>query len=74
MSDHPGEDLLWRAREALGLTQGQVAKAAGVSVSSVSDAELAGMNASLRRLDRYGRAMGLELIVAYRRPDGQLIE
>jgi transcriptional regulator with XRE-family HTH domain len=67
------DGLIRRARRKLGLTQGQVARAAGVGISSVSDAELTS-NPSIAVLARYGRAMGLELCVFYITAAGEVIE
>lgn len=70
---NPGEGLIRRARTARVMTQHQLADAAGVAVSSVSDAERV-LWPSTWILHRYGAAMGLTLVVAYRDTDGSLIE
>jgi transcriptional regulator with XRE-family HTH domain len=66
------EGLIRRARLALGFTQAELAGKAGVGTSSVSDAELTG-NPSIAVLERYGRAMGLELQVFYTGDHGRTV-
>jgi transcriptional regulator with XRE-family HTH domain len=61
------EGLIWRARRERGLTQRQLARAAGVNPSSVSDAER-NPNPSVHVLARYGTAMGLTLVIYYLDP------
>jgi transcriptional regulator with XRE-family HTH domain len=62
--------LLRRARLDRGITQTELAKRAGVNPSSVSDAER-NENPSVHILDRYGRALGLTLVIYYHDPEGR---
>jgi transcriptional regulator with XRE-family HTH domain len=62
--------LLRRARLDRGITQTELAKRAGVNPSSVSDAER-NDNPSVHILDRYGRALGLTLVIYYHDPEGR---
>jgi antitoxin HicB len=55
--------LRW-AREAAGLTQGQLAERLGVSYQAVQRLERSGANPSIRTLARVARALGRKLTVA----------
>jgi DNA-binding XRE family transcriptional regulator len=65
-----GTGLLRRARLDRGITQTELARRAGVNPSSVSDAER-NENPSVHILDRYGRALGLTLVIYYHDPEGR---
>ncbi len=69
----PGTGLIRKARLDLGLTVQQVADAAGVAKATAHKAELSPYP-SVYILHKYAKAMGLELVVFYRRPDGTTIE
>lgn len=69
----PGIGLIRRAREHLGLSLLDAAGLVGVSENSVSRVELQ-PNPKLNTFLRYGQAMGLELVIAYRTADGKIIE
>lgn len=69
----PGAGLIRKARLDLGLTVQQVADAAGVAKATAHKAELSPYP-SVYILAKYGKAMGLDLKVFYRRPDGTTIE
>lgn len=67
------DGLLRRARQHAGLdTEGLAAKL-GVNRTSVSDAERRGPATSVGLLERYGAAMGLELVIQYVAEDGTII-
>ena len=69
----PGQGLIAKAQMDAGLSLAQLAERAGVVKNT---AFKAGQNPypSVYILDKYGKAMGLELVVFYRRPDGTTIE
>lgn len=69
----PGTGLIRKARLESELTIQQLADLAGVVKNTASKAELNPYPA-VYTLDKYGKAMGLELVVFYRRPDGTTIE
>jgi transcriptional regulator with XRE-family HTH domain len=68
------DGLIRRARDHQGITQGQLAGLLGVNPTSVSDAERRGDTTTVGLLARYGEAMGLTLVLAYRDQDGKVIE
>ncbi len=69
----PGTGLIRKARLELGLTCQQLADAAGVAKATAHKAELSPYP-SVYILAKYAKAMGLELEVRYRGPDGVTIE
>jgi transcriptional regulator with XRE-family HTH domain len=69
-----GDGLIRRAREARDLTQADLARLLRLNPTSVSDAERRGPSTTTGLLERYGAAMGLELVVLYRTADGDFIE
>ena len=66
------EGLIRRARLRLGLTQAELAARVGVGFRSVSEAELV-RNPTIATLERYGKAMGLELQVYYTGDHGRTV-
>jgi transcriptional regulator with XRE-family HTH domain len=68
------DGLLRRARAHQGVTQQELAALLHVNPTSVSDAERRGESTTVGLLARYGEAMGLTLVLAYRDRDGQVIE
>jgi transcriptional regulator with XRE-family HTH domain len=68
------DGLIRRARDHAGITQGELAALLHVNPTSVSDAERRGDTTTVGLLARYGEAMGLTLVLAYRDQDGKVIE
>jgi ribosome-binding protein aMBF1 (putative translation factor) len=71
--DVSAEGLIRRARAFRGLRQKELAELLDVGKSTVSAAESI-RNPSCAQLERYGKAMGLELRVFYLAEDGRLID
>jgi DNA-binding XRE family transcriptional regulator len=68
------DGLIRRARAHRSLTRDELAALLGVNPTSVSAAERRGGTTTVGLLARYGEAMGLTLVLAYRDQDGKVIE
>lgn len=69
----PGQGLIAKARMDAGLSLAQLGERAGVARATVHKAEQS-VYPSVYVLDKYARAMGLQLHVFFMTPDGDRIE
>ncbi|KHD27525.1 transcriptional regulator [Xenorhabdus nematophila] len=67
------ETQLYQIREALALSQTQVAKNLGIAQSSVAAIEQRGNELKISTLKKYIEAMGGEMTLGVKLPDGKLM-